>query len=136
CFLKAEEGLRDSSVTEVQTCALPISRRRAPGVLRRRHRPRFRGRVRLAGRSSTPRARRRVRRRLGRGPPPDGRRGTGPHPGHGVTALATFLAVIAGLAGSVQVAVMARLGERVGVFAALAWAAMLTAGLGLGVALV
>jgi transporter family-2 protein len=46
-----------------------------------------------------------------------------------VTALATFLAVIAGLAGSVQVAVMARLGERVGVFAALAWAAMLTAGL-------
>ncbi len=46
-----------------------------------------------------------------------------------MAALATFLAVIAGLAGSVQVAVMARLGERVGIFAALAWATMLTAGL-------
>jgi len=53
-----------------------------------------------------------------------------------VGALATFLAVIAGLAGSVQVAVMARLGERVGVFAALAWAAMLTAGLALALLLV
>ena len=51
--------------------------------------------------------------------------------GRAVTALATLLAVLAGLAGSVQVAVMARLGERVGVFAALAWAAMLTAGLAL-----
>ena len=53
-----------------------------------------------------------------------------------MSALATFLAVIAGLAGSVQVAVMARLGERVGVFAALAWAAMLTAGLALALLLV
>ena len=53
-----------------------------------------------------------------------------------MAALATFLAVIAGLAGSVQVAVMARLGERVGVFAALAWAAMLTAGLALALLLV
>jgi transporter family-2 protein len=49
--------------------------------------------------------------------------------GRVVTALATLLAILAGLAGSVQVAVMARLGERVGVFAALAWATMLTAGL-------
>jgi transporter family-2 protein len=46
-----------------------------------------------------------------------------------VSALAAFLAVIAGLAGSVQVAVMARLGDRVGIFAALAWATLLTAGL-------
>jgi transporter family-2 protein len=53
-----------------------------------------------------------------------------------VAALATFLAVLAGLAGSVQVAVMARLGERVGVFAALAWAAMLTAGLALALLLI
>ena len=53
-----------------------------------------------------------------------------------MAALATFLAVIAGLAGSVQVAVMARLGERVGVFAALAWAEMLTAGLALALLLV
>jgi transporter family-2 protein len=56
--------------------------------------------------------------------------------GRGVAALATLLAVLAGLAGSVQVAVMARLGERVGVFAALAWAAMLTAGLALALLLV
>jgi transporter family-2 protein len=44
-----------------------------------------------------------------------------------VNAFPAFLAVIAGLAGSVQVAVMARLGERVGIFAALAWATFLTA---------
>src|ERR1051325_9472194 len=56
--------------------------------------------------------------------------------GRPVTALAPLLAVLAGLAGSVQVAVMARLGERVGVFAALAWAAMLTAGLALVLLLV
>jgi transporter family-2 protein len=56
--------------------------------------------------------------------------------GRGVTALATVLAVLAGLAGSVQVAVMARLGERVGVFAALAWAAMLTAGLAIALLLI
>ena len=53
-----------------------------------------------------------------------------------MTALASVLAVIAGLAGSVQVAVMARLGERVGIFAALAWATMLTAGLALALLLV
>jgi transporter family-2 protein len=56
--------------------------------------------------------------------------------GRVVAALATLLAVLAGLAGSVQVAVMARLGERVGVFAALAGAAMLTAGLALALLLV
>jgi transporter family-2 protein len=56
--------------------------------------------------------------------------------GRVLAALATLLAVLAGLAGSVQVAVMARLGERVGVFAALAWAAMLTAGLALALLLV
>ena len=46
-----------------------------------------------------------------------------------MNALATALAIVAGLAGSVQVAVMARLGDRVGVFAALAWATILSAGL-------
>jgi bacterial/archaeal transporter family-2 protein len=56
--------------------------------------------------------------------------------GRVVAALATVLAVLAGLAGSVQVAVMARLGERVGVFAALAWAAMLTAGLAFALLLI
>jgi transporter family-2 protein len=53
-----------------------------------------------------------------------------------VTALAAFLTVLAGLAGSVQVAVMARLGDRVGIFAALAWATLLTAGLALALLLV
>ena len=53
-----------------------------------------------------------------------------------MNAFATFLAVIAGLAGSVQVAVMARLGDRVGVFAALAWATILTALFAVGLLLV
>jgi bacterial/archaeal transporter family-2 protein len=53
-----------------------------------------------------------------------------------VAALATALAVVAGLAGAAQVAVMARLGERVGVFSALAWAAMLTAVLAVALLLV
>jgi transporter family-2 protein len=53
-----------------------------------------------------------------------------------VAAFATFLAVVAGLAGSVQVAVMARLGDRVGVFAALAWATILTATLAVALLLV
>ena len=44
-----------------------------------------------------------------------------------MTAFATALAVLAGLAGSVQVAVMARLGDRAGVFGALAFATALTA---------
>src|SRR5580765_2502896 len=41
--------------------------------------------------------------------------------------LATALAVSAGLAGSVQVALMSRLGERIGVFQALAFSTLLTA---------
>jgi bacterial/archaeal transporter family-2 protein len=45
------------------------------------------------------------------------------------SALATGLAVAAGLAGSVQVAVMSRLGERIGVLEALAFSATLTAAL-------
>jgi transporter family-2 protein len=42
-------------------------------------------------------------------------------------ALATLLAVSAGLAGSVQVALMSRLGERIGVLEALAFSTALTA---------
>ena len=53
-----------------------------------------------------------------------------------MNAFATFLAVMAGLAGSVQVAVMTRLGDRVGVYAALAWATILTALLAVGLLLV
>jgi bacterial/archaeal transporter family-2 protein len=48
-----------------------------------------------------------------------------------VGALTVLLAIVAGVAGSVQVAVMARLGDRVGVLGALAWATALTAGLAL-----
>jgi transporter family-2 protein len=44
------------------------------------------------------------------------------------SALATGLAVAAGLAGSVQVALMSRLGERIGVLEALAFSTALTAG--------
>jgi transporter family-2 protein len=46
-------------------------------------------------------------------------------------AIATVLAVAAGLAGSVQVAMMSRLGERIGVLEALAFSTALTAGLAL-----
>jgi bacterial/archaeal transporter family-2 protein len=42
-------------------------------------------------------------------------------------AAAAVLTVAAGLAGSVQVALMSRLGERIGVFEALAFSALLTA---------
>ncbi len=42
-------------------------------------------------------------------------------------ALATGLAIAAGLAGSVQVAVMSRLGERIGVGEALGFATLATA---------
>jgi transporter family-2 protein len=49
------------------------------------------------------------------------------------SALATGLAVLAGLAGSVQVAVMSRLGERVGVLEALAFASALSAVLAVAV---
>ena len=45
------------------------------------------------------------------------------------SGLATGLAVTAGLAGSVQVAMMSRLGERIGVLEALAFSATVTAGL-------
>jgi bacterial/archaeal transporter family-2 protein len=54
----------------------------------------------------------------------------------GVGVLTILLAVVAGVAGSVQVAVMAKLGDRVGVFGAVAWAATLTAVLALAVLLV
>ena len=47
------------------------------------------------------------------------------------SALATALAVTAGLAGSVQVALMSRLGERIGVLEALAFSAAVTAALAL-----
>jgi bacterial/archaeal transporter family-2 protein len=53
-----------------------------------------------------------------------------------VGALTILLAVIAGVAGSVQVAVMSKLGDRVGVFGALAWATGLTALLALALLLV
>ena len=47
------------------------------------------------------------------------------------SALATVLAVAAGLAGSIQVALMSRLGERIGVVEALAFSTALTAGIAL-----
>jgi transporter family-2 protein len=53
-----------------------------------------------------------------------------------VGALTILLAVVAGVAGSVQVAVMSKLGDRVGVFGALAWATGLTALLALALLLV
>ena len=52
------------------------------------------------------------------------------------SALATVLAVAAGLAGSVQVALMSRLGERIGVFQALGFATLLTAVLAFGLLVV
>jgi transporter family-2 protein len=45
--------------------------------------------------------------------------------------VATILAVAAGLAGSVQVALMSRLGERIGVLEALAFSTAVTAGIAL-----
>jgi bacterial/archaeal transporter family-2 protein len=51
-------------------------------------------------------------------------------------ALATMLAVAAGLAGSVQIAVMSRLGERIGVLQALGFATLLTAVLAFAVLIV
>jgi len=53
-----------------------------------------------------------------------------------VNALVVVFAVIAGVAGSVQVAVMSKLGERVGVFGALAWATSLAALLAIALMLV
>jgi bacterial/archaeal transporter family-2 protein len=51
-------------------------------------------------------------------------------------ALAAVLAVAAGLAGSVQVALMSRLGERIGVAEALGFSTLLTAALALLIVLV
>ena len=54
----------------------------------------------------------------------------------GGTALAAVLALAAGLAGSVQAAVMGRFGERVGSVEAVTWAFLLSAVLALGALLV
>jgi bacterial/archaeal transporter family-2 protein len=51
----------------------------------------------------------------------------------GGTALAVAMTTVAGLAGSVQVAIMSRFGERIGVVEALAFATLLTAVLSLAV---
>jgi len=53
-----------------------------------------------------------------------------------VNVLVVLFAVLAGVAGSVQVAVMAKLGDRVGVFGALAWATTLAALLAVALMLV
>ena len=53
-----------------------------------------------------------------------------------MNALVVVLAIVAGVAGSVQVAVMSKLGDRVGVFGALAWATTLTALLAVALMLV
>ena len=52
------------------------------------------------------------------------------------SALATGLAVAAGLAGSVQVALMSRLGERISVLGALAFSTALTAAIALVILLI
>jgi transporter family-2 protein len=51
-------------------------------------------------------------------------------------ALATTLAVAAGIAGSIQVSLMSRLGERIGVLEALGFSTLLTAGLAVLILLV
>jgi bacterial/archaeal transporter family-2 protein len=48
----------------------------------------------------------------------------------GGNALAVTLSLIAGVAGTVQIAVMGKLGERIGVVPALAFAAVVAAGIG------
>jgi len=53
-----------------------------------------------------------------------------------VGVLVVLFAIVAGVAGSVQVAVMAKLGDRVGVFGALAWATTLAALLAVALLLV
>jgi bacterial/archaeal transporter family-2 protein len=53
----------------------------------------------------------------------------------GGTAIAVAMTAVAGLAGSVQVAIMSRFGERIGVIEALAFATLLTAALSFGVLL-
>jgi transporter family-2 protein len=53
-----------------------------------------------------------------------------------MSALAVILALLAGVAGSMQVAIMGRLGHRIGSLEALAWASLLSGGLALAVLLV
>jgi bacterial/archaeal transporter family-2 protein len=53
----------------------------------------------------------------------------------GGTALAVAMTAVAGLAGSIQVAIMGRFGERIGVFEALAFSTLLTAVLSFAVLL-
>ena len=53
-----------------------------------------------------------------------------------MNVLVVLFAILAGVAGSVQVAVMSKLGDRVGLFGALAWATTLTALLALALLLV
>ena len=53
-----------------------------------------------------------------------------------MNALVVVFVVLAGVAGSVQVAVMSKLGDRVGTFGALAWATSLSALLALSLLLV
>jgi transporter family-2 protein len=53
-----------------------------------------------------------------------------------VNVLVVLFAVLAGVAGSIQVAVMSKLGDRVGVLGALAWATTLAAFLALALLLV
>lgn len=53
-----------------------------------------------------------------------------------MNTLVVAFAVLAGVAGSVQVAVMSKLGDRVGTFGALAWASTLSAVLALALLLV
>ena len=53
-----------------------------------------------------------------------------------MNVLVVLFAIVAGVAGSVQVAVMAKLGDRVGVFGALAWATTLAALLAVALMLV
>jgi bacterial/archaeal transporter family-2 protein len=53
-----------------------------------------------------------------------------------VNVLVVLFAILAGVAGSIQVAVMAKLGDRVGVFGALAWATTLAALLAVALMLV
>jgi bacterial/archaeal transporter family-2 protein len=52
-----------------------------------------------------------------------------------MSAFAVVLALLAGLAGSVQVAIMGRLGQRIGSLEALAWASLLSGALALTVLL-
>ena len=54
----------------------------------------------------------------------------------GGTGLAATLALMAGLAGSIQAAVMGRLGERIGLVEALAWATLLSVVIALAALLV